>query len=175
MAYDIALIGLVTMGALVVVHKTDSSNQIVQPFVDAAEVAWEYFVDNAATKVKHSGRMIIRLTGDAFELGIRLSGAAIWAGVVSGGRLIEQGTSFVSAILRKYVPIIAAGMRRGAIQAGTLIVAQASKTAEVAKVYWPIVVELARRNARIAGKTAWSMLIKAGSGVKKLYKYRTTT
>lgn len=175
MPYEFALVGLAIMGTLVVVYKADSSDQIVQPFVDAAEVAWEFLVDSAAARVKHGGRIIIRLTGDGLNVGIRLAGATIWAGVVVGGRLIEQGARFVITILRKYVPMIAAEMRMGAIQVGTSIGTQASKTGEVAKVYWPIAVEWARRNARLAGETAWSMLVRAGAGVKKFYRNRTTT
>lgn len=174
MAYEFLLVGLAIMGFLVVVFRTDSSDQIVQPLVDAAEVTWEYLVDSAAARVKHAGRLIIRLGGDGLSLGIHNAGAAIWAGIVGVSRLIGQGLRFAGSTLRKYVPIVMAGLRREAARIGSSIKTQANKAWSAALVWGPIVAEWFRRNARLAGETAWVMLVKAGSGVKKVYENRTT-
>lgn len=175
MATEFLIVAMAVAGLLVVVYRTDTSEQIVQPLVDTLELALEYVVDATANRAKLAGKWIVRQAGNLASLAMDFTGATIWTVIVVGVRVGGVGSQFVASSLRQYIPIITAGLKKEVSRTAGFLSRQANKSSHFLVLYTPVAWEWTVKNAKLAGEVTWLMLVKAGTGFKKFFQRNTPT
>lgn len=153
------LIGLI----VVALYVTDSYDEFVQVFVDAACRGWEFVVDVVASRAKHGGMFLIEVGGNVLKFLISAGGELIVTAAVAGFRL-------TTSTVNTYGPAVLAGIEREAQRAGAFLVGLGDRAVALPPEYGPRLGWWTETHLRLFGEELVALLVKAKETTRKVIR-----
>lgn len=148
---------------MIAIHETDSSDKVVQPFVDAAHRLWNYLVDTAASRAKVTEGLLIDAAGNLAEFLLHFAGGLLRTALVTGTTVLASG-------VKTYGPVVLAGIEREAQRAGAFLVRLGDRAVTLAAEYGPQLGRWTETQLRLLGEELVALLVKGKETTQKVIR-----